>query len=93
MSSITKTLSCHERIFELHFVVYKTDYKQVEVSMSKNEPKDPKSHEKILETKKTQKKVDLAIVKTEPSSPIQEVMCREEHKKLFEGLCDRKQWL
>ena len=61
--------------------------------MPKNEPKDPKSHEKILETKKPQKKVDLAIIKTEPSSPIQEVMCREEHKKLFEGLCDRKQWL
>jgi hypothetical protein len=86
-------LSCQERIFELHFVVYKADYKQVEVSMPKNEPKDPKSREKIIETKKTQKKIDLAIIKTEPSSPIQEVMCREEHKKLFEGLCDRKQWL
>lgn len=61
--------------------------------MPKNEPKDSKTHEKILEIKKTQKKVDLAIIKTEPSSPIQEVMCREEHKKLFEGLCDRKQWL
>lgn len=61
--------------------------------MPKNEPKDPKSHEKILETKKSQKKIDLAIIKTEPSSPIQEVMCREEHKKLFEGLYDRKQWL
>ncbi len=61
--------------------------------MPKSEPKDPKSHEKILEIKKPQKKVDLAIIKTEPSSPIQEVMCREEHKKLFEGLCDRKQWL
>ena len=61
--------------------------------MPKNEPKDPKSHETIHESKKTQKKVDLAIIKTEPSSPIQEVMCREEHKKLFEGLCDRKQWL
>ena len=44
--------------------------------MPKNEPKDPKSHEKILETKKPQKKIDLAIIKTEPSSPIQEVMCQ-----------------
>jgi hypothetical protein len=76
-------LSCHERIFELHFVVYKAAYKQVEVSMPKNELKDQKSH----------KKIDLAIIKTEPSSPIQEVMCREEHKKLFDGLCDKKQWL
>jgi len=61
--------------------------------MPKNEPNDSKTHKKILETKKSQKKVDLAIIKTEPSSPIQEVMCRKEHKKLFEGLCDRKQWL
>lgn len=61
--------------------------------MPKNEPKDSKSHEKIPEPKKTQKKIDLATIKTEPSSPIQEVMCREEHKKLFEGLCERKQWL
>ena len=59
--------------------------------MKKNEPKDPKSHEKNLETKKIQKKNDLVIIKTKPSSPIQEVMCREEHKKLFEGLCNRKQ--
>jgi hypothetical protein len=61
--------------------------------MPKNEPKDSKSYEKILETKKSQKKIDLAIIKTEPSSPIQEMMCRGEHKKLFEGLCERKQWL
>lgn len=61
--------------------------------MSKNELKDPKSHKKILETTKPQKKIDLAIIKTESSSQIEEVMCREEHKKLFEGLCDRKQWL
>jgi hypothetical protein len=51
--------------------------------MPKNEPKDPNS----------QKKIDFAIIKTEPSSPIEEVMCREEHKKLFEGLCERNQWL
>ena len=61
--------------------------------MSKNEPKDPKSHEKISETKETQKKIDLVIIKTEPKSPIQEVMCREEHKKLFEGLFGRSQSL
>lgn len=61
--------------------------------MQKNEPKDPKSHEKTPETKKSQKKIDLAIIKTEPSSPIQEVMCREEHKKLFEGLFGRSQSL
>lgn len=61
--------------------------------MRKNDSKDPKSHEKIPETKKSQKKIDLVIIKTESSFPIQEVMCREEHKKLFEGLCERKQWL
>lgn len=59
--------------------------------MSNQEPKDPKSHEKPSETKKPEKKVDLVIIKTEPSSPIQEVMCREEHKKLFEGLYEGKQ--
>lgn len=93
MFAATKTLSCHAKIFELSFVVYKAAYKQFEVPMPKNEPKDPKSHEKIPEAKKSQKKIDLAIIKIEPSSPIQEVMCREEHKKLFEGLCERKQWL
>jgi hypothetical protein len=34
------------------------------VSKTKNEPKDPKSHEKILKTKKPHKKIDLAIIKT-----------------------------
>ncbi len=93
MFSIVKTLSCHQRFFELHFVVYKAAYKQVEVNLKKQEPKDPRSHEKIPETKKPHKKIDLAIIKTSPSSPIQEVMCREEYKKLFEGLCERRKWL
>ncbi len=61
--------------------------------MSKQEPKDPKSQEKIPETKKSHEKVNLAVIKTAPSSPIQEVMCRKEHKKLFEGLCEWKQSL
>ena len=55
--------------------------------MTKKEPKDLKSHETI----KSQKKVDLVVIKTEPSSPIQEVMCREESRKLFESLFERKQ--
>lgn len=93
MFATTKTLSCHERIFELHFVVYKAAYKQVEVSVRKHDSNNPKSHEKIPEAKKFDKKIDLAIIKTEPSSPIQEVMCREEHKKLFDGLCEWKKWL
>ena len=59
--------------------------------MPKNEPKDSKSHEKLTEPKKPEKKVELAIIKTEPSSPIQDVMCREEHKKLFEDLYEGKQ--
>jgi hypothetical protein len=29
MFATTKTLSCHEWIFELHFVVYNGSYKQV----------------------------------------------------------------
>ena len=90
MFATTKTLCCHERKGRLSFLVYKAAYKQVEVYVSKQEPKDSKSHEKIPETKKPEKKVDLAIIRTGPSSPIQEVMCREEHKKLFEGLCERK---
>lgn len=55
--------------------------------MQKKEPKDPKFQEKSLVSKKSEEKLDLAIIKTNPDSPIQEVMCREEHKKLFEGLC------
>ena len=80
-------MCCHERKGRLSFLVYKAAYKQVEVDVTKKEPKDSKSQEKTPE----EKKVDLAIIKTLPSSPIQEVMCREEHKKLFEGLCERKQ--
>ena len=55
--------------------------------MTKKEPEDLKSHETI----KSQKKVNLVIIKTESSSPIQEVMCREESRKLFEGLFEQKQ--
>jgi|GEM_PF-3066286 len=87
MLETIKTLCCHERNFELHFVVYKAAYKQVEACMQKKEPKDPKSQEKTPALKKSEEKYDLAIIKTTPDSPIQEVMCREEHKKLFEGLC------
>jgi len=61
--------------------------------MKKQKPKDSKSHEKIPEMKKPHQKSDLAIIKTESTSPIQEVMCREEYKKLFEGLCERKKYL
>lgn len=93
MFATIKTLCCYERGFELHFVVYKAAYKQREVYVSKQEPKDPKSQEKIPESKKPEKKIDLAVIKTEPSSPIQEVMCRKEHKQLFEGLYEGKQWL
>ena len=61
--------------------------------MQKKEPKDPKSQEKTPAPKKSEEKSDLAIIKTNPDSPIQEVMCREEHKKLFEGLCTGKKRL
>ena len=71
----TYTLCCHESFFELHFIFSK------EVDVTKKEPEDLKSHEK---------KNDLVIIKTEPSSPIQEVMCREESRKLFESLFERK---
>lgn len=87
MFETTKTLCCHERKFELHFVVYKAAYKQVEASMRKKKPKVQKSQEKTPVSKKSEEKLDLAIIKTTPDSPIQEVICREEHKKLFEGLC------
>lgn len=61
--------------------------------MSKQKSKDSKSQEKIPESKKSEKKIDIAIIKTETSSLIQEVMCREEHKKLFKGLYEGKKWL
>ena len=40
--------------------------------------------------KKSNEKVTIAIIKTEKSSPIQEVMCKETYKKLFDALCERK---
>ncbi len=90
MYETIRTLCCHERNFELHFFVYNATYKQVKVYVTKQEPKDPKSQEKIPESKKPEKKIDLAIIKTETSSPIEEVICREEHKKLFKGLYEGK---
>lgn len=61
--------------------------------MRKKEPKDPKTQEKTPAPKKSEEKSDLAIIKTTLDSPIQEVMFREEHKKLFEGLCTGKKRL
>ena len=61
--------------------------------MQKKEPKDSKSQEKTPAPKKFEEKSDLAIIKTTPDSPIQEVMCHEEHKKLFEDLCIGKKRL
>jgi len=62
MFETTKTLCCHERKFELHFVVYKAAYKQVEAAMQKKEPKDSKFQEKTREAKK----VDLTNIQTLP---------------------------
>lgn len=78
---------CHERKGRLSFLVYKAAYKQVEANVTQKEPKDSKSQEKNTEDKK----IDLAIIKTLPGSPIQEIVCREEHKQLFEGLLRRGQ--
>lgn len=58
--------------------------------MQKKEPKDPKSPKKTPAPKKSEEQSYLAIIKTTPDFPIQEVMCREEHKKLFECLCTGK---
>lgn len=49
--STTKTLCCHERNFELHFVVYKAAYKQVVASMQKMKLKDSNPQEKTLDLK------------------------------------------
>ncbi len=80
-------MCCHERKGRLSFLVYKAAYKQVEANVTQKETKDSESQEKNSEAKN----IDLASIKTLPGSPIQEVMCREEHKKLFEGLWGGKQ--
>ena len=59
--------------------------------MAKQESENPKVHKKIIKTQKSHKKVGFSIIKTSPNSPIQELMCREEHTKLFEDLCKKKQ--
>ncbi len=61
--------------------------------MQKKEPNDPKSPKKTPAPKKSEQQTDLAIIKTDPNFPIQEVMCHEEHKKMFEGLCTGKKLL
>ncbi|MEI8301399.1 MAG: hypothetical protein WCG10_07340 [Chlamydiota bacterium] len=58
--------------------------------MTKDEPKDSKAGEIPLEIRKAEKKDDLVIIKMDRSSPIQEVMCRQEHKNLFENLYKEK---
>ncbi len=61
--------------------------------MSKQDPKDPNFQEKIPELKKSEKNIDLVIIKTDSNSPIQEVMCKKEHKKIFMDLYEGKKWL
>lgn len=58
----------------------------IEVSVSKQESKKSKFHEQFPKNKKHSKKINLVTIKTASSYPIQEVMCREEHKNLFEDL-------
>ncbi len=54
--------------------------------MSKQEPKKSKAYQQLPEIKKHQKKTNLVIIETVPDCPIQEVMCKEEYKNLFEDL-------
>ncbi|MBI5346162.1 MAG: hypothetical protein HZB76_03365 [Chlamydiae bacterium] len=58
--------------------------------MTNHEAKKPKSHEGLPEKKKATEKINLTTIKTDPKSPIQGLVCREEHKKLFEALWNRK---
>jgi len=59
--------------------------------MSKHKSKKPQSGAQFPESRESHKKINLVTIETASSSPIQEVMCREEYKELFEGLCKRKQ--
>jgi hypothetical protein len=52
--------------------------------MSKKKGQDGKSQEKTLELRKSEKKNDFVIIKAETSFPVQEIICRHEHKKIFE---------
>ncbi len=45
------------------------------------------------EAKKKPEKTNLATIKTAPTLPIQDVLCRKEHVKLFQALCGIKQKL
>ena len=53
-------------------------------SMSKHESNELRSLRSISSKKKSHQKINLAVVKTAADFPIQELVCREEHKKLFE---------
>ena len=59
MFATTKTLRCYERGFELNFVVYKAAYKQVEVYVNKQKPKDSKSQKKYRNQETLRKKLTL----------------------------------
>jgi hypothetical protein len=79
-------LCCHERNFELHFVVYKADYKQVEVAMTKRNQKTLKTQELQIQAIKLKGKSELAPIDLPPRFPFEDAVCLKEHKKLFENL-------
>jgi hypothetical protein len=84
--STIKTLCCHEKNFELHFVVYKAAYKQIKVMMTKRKPKTPKAHELEIQALKLKGKSDLAPIDLPPRFPFEDAVCLKEYKGLFESL-------
>ena len=76
----------------LHFVVYKSSYKQVGGCMKDRDPKTPKSDKQMQKTQKSSEfeKTLLTTIKMDARSPIQDFLCRGEHQQLFQNLWQRE---
>ena len=59
--------------------------------MTHHEAKQSAPYEQFPEIKNISEKSILTTIKTDPKCPIQDLMCREEHRELFEGLWNKNQ--
>ena len=60
--------------------------------MKDRDPKTPKSNEQMPKVKKSSEseQTHLTTIKMDPHSPIQDLLCRDEHQKLFQNLWQKE---
>lgn len=60
--------------------------------MKDRDPKTPESDKQVPKAQKSSESENshLITVKMDPHSPIQDLLCRDEHQKLFQNLWQRE---